>query len=64
LLTNLPEPTKEEIKVLMVIVMQNSLMIQQFQLMVAMRERKIEEEERKKENYCQKERENKIEEEK
>ena len=64
MLTNLPEPTKEEIKVLMVIVMQNSLMIQQFQLMVAMRERKIEEEERKKENYCQKERENKIEEEK
>jgi len=31
--TNLPEPTKKEMKVLMAIVMQNGLMIQQLQLM-------------------------------
>jgi len=62
--TNLPEPTKEEIKVLMAIFMQNSLMIQQLQLMVAMREREIEEEERKEKNCCQKKRKNKIEKEK
>jgi len=35
-ITNLPEPTEEELKTLMAIVMQNGLMIQQLQLMVVM----------------------------
>jgi len=48
--TNLPEPTKEKMKALMAIVMQNSLMIQQLQLMVAMRQKEMEEEEEREEN--------------
>jgi len=43
--TTLPEPTKEEIKALMAVVMQNSIMIQQLQLMVAMRQKEIDEQE-------------------
>jgi len=48
--TNLPEPTEEEMKVLMAVVMKNSLMIQQLQLMVAMRAKEIKEEESKEES--------------
>ena len=48
--TTLPEPTKEELKTLMAIVMQNGLMIQQLQLMVALRQKEIEEEEQKEES--------------
>jgi len=48
--TNLPEPTKEEMKSLMAIVIQNSLMIQQLQLMVALRQKEIEEEENREES--------------
>jgi len=40
----LPEPTEEEMKVLMAIVMQNGLMIHQLQLMVALKQKEIEEE--------------------
>ena len=43
--TNLPEPTEEEIKALMAVVMQNGLMIQQLQLMVAIKQKEIDEEE-------------------
>jgi len=62
--TNLPEPTKEKIKVLMAVVMQNGLMIQQLQLMVAMREKEIEEEEKREESCWLKKKEAKEEEEK
>jgi len=48
--TNLPEPTEEEMKSLMAVVMQNSLMIQQLQLMVALRQKEIEEEENREES--------------
>jgi len=48
--TNLPEPTEEELKTLMAIVMQNSLIIQQLQLMVALRQKEIEEEESREES--------------
>jgi len=44
--TTLPEPTEEEIKALMAVVMQNGLTIQQLQLMVALKQKEIEEEER------------------
>jgi len=44
--TTLPEPTEEEMKVLMAIIMQNGLMIQQLQLMVVLKQKEIEEEER------------------
>ena len=37
--TNLPEPTEEEMKVLMAAIMQNGLMVQQLQLMVALRQK-------------------------
>jgi len=43
--TTLPEPTEEEMKVLMAVVMQNGLMIQQLQLMVALKQKEIKEEE-------------------
>jgi len=43
--TTLPEPTEEEMKVLMAAVMQNSLMIQQLQLMVVLKQKEIEKEE-------------------
>jgi len=49
--TTLPEPTEEEMKALMAVVMQNSLMIQQLQLMVALRQKEI----KKEENWRQKE---------
>jgi len=42
--TTLPEPTEEEIKALMAVVIQNGLMIQQLQLMVAIRQKEIDEE--------------------
>jgi len=47
--TVLPEPTEEEMKVLMAVVMQNGLMIQQLQLMVVLKQKEIEEEERERE---------------
>jgi len=62
--TNLPEPTKEEIKTLMAVVMQNSLMIQQLQLMVALKQKEIEEEELREQSRRQRERDAKEEEEK
>jgi len=43
--TTLPEPTEEEMKALMAVIMQNGLMIQQLQLMVAMRQKEINEQE-------------------
>ena len=43
--TTLPEPTEEEMKALMAVVMQNGLMIQQLQLMVAMKQKEIDEQE-------------------
>ena len=58
--TNLPEPTEEEMKILMAAIMQNSLMVQQLQLMVALRQKEIDEEENKK----QREKDEKKEEEK
>ena len=57
--TNLLEPTKEEMKTLMAIIIQNGLMIQQLQLMVALRQKEIEEEEVKEEDQQQKEKEEK-----
>jgi len=48
-ITNLPEPTEEEMKALMAVIMQNSLMIQQLQLMVAIKQKEIEEEESREE---------------
>jgi len=62
--TNLSEPTKKEIKTLMAIVMQNGLMIQHLQLMVAMRGKEIEEEKRREESHWLREKEAKEEEEK
>ena len=46
----LPEPTEEELKTLMAIIMQNGLMIQQLQLMVALRQKEIEEGESREES--------------
>jgi len=43
--TTLPEPTEEEMKVLMATIMQNSLMIQQLQLMVMLKQKEIKKEE-------------------
>jgi len=60
--TNLPEPTEEEIKTLMAVVMQNGLMIQQLQLMVALKQKEIEQEEVREESWQQKEEEAKVEE--
>jgi len=62
--TTLPELTEEETKTLMAAIMQNSLMIQQLQLMVALRQKGIEEEERGRERRQQEEEEAKMEEEK
>jgi len=62
--TTLSEPTEEEMKVLMAIVMQNSLMIQQLQLMVALKQKEIEEEEQKEERRRERERDKKVEEKK
>jgi len=60
--TNLPEPTEEEIKTLMAVVMQNGLMIQQLQLMVALKQKEIEQEKVREESWRQKEEEAKVEE--
>jgi len=62
--TALPEPTEEEIKALMAIVMQNGLMIQQLQLMVAMRQKEIDEQEDRRRKEQEEEKEKSIEEEK
>ena len=62
--TTLLEPTKEELKTLMAVVMQNSLMIQQLQLMVALKQKEKEEEELREESWRQRERDTKKEEEK
>ena len=48
--TTLPELTEEETKTLMAAIMQNGLMIQQLQLMVALKQKKIEEGERREES--------------
>jgi len=58
--TALPEPTEEEMKILMAAIMQNSLMVQQLQLMVVLRQKEIEGEE----NRRQRERDEKKKEEK
>jgi len=58
--TTLPEPTEEEMKILMAAIMQNGLMVQQLQLMVVLRQKEI----RKEENRMQRERDEKEEEEK
>jgi len=63
-ITTLPEPTEEEIKALMAVVIQNSLMIQQLQLMVVMRQKEIDEQEDRKRKEGEEEEEKKIEEEK
>jgi len=62
--TTLPEPTEEEIKALMAVVMQNGLMIQQLQLMVAMRQKEIDEQENRRRKEREEEEERKVEEEK
>ena len=62
--TTLPEPTEEELKTLMAVVMQNGLMIQQLQLMVALRQKEMKEEESREEERQQKEEEKRTEEEK
>ena len=49
---NLPELTKEETKILMAAIMKNGLMIQQLQLMVALKQKEI----KKEENWKQRER--------
>jgi len=62
--SNLPKPIEEELKVLMAIIMQNSLMIQQLQLMVAVKQKEIEEEESREKSRQQKEKEREKEKEK
>jgi len=62
--TTLPELTEEETKVLMAAIMQNGLMIQQLQLMVALRQKEMKEEESRRERQRQEEEEAKVEEEK
>jgi len=57
---NLPELTEEEMKILMAAIIQNGLMIQQLQLVVVLRQKKIE----KEENRRQRERNEKEKEEK
>jgi len=61
--TTLPEPTEEEIKALMAVVMQNGLMIQQLQLMVAMRQKEIDKQEDRRRKEREEEEEKRIEEE-
>ena len=64
---NLPELTEEEMKILMATIMQNGLMIQQLQLMVALRQKEIEKEEnrrqRKRDEKEEEEKQNKLKEE-
>ena len=62
--TTLPEPTEEEMKALMAVVMQNGLMIQQLQLMVAMRQKEIDEQEDRRRKEREEEEEKRVEEEK
>jgi len=62
--TTLPEPTEEEMKVLMAAVMQNGLMIQQLQLMVALKQKEIEKEERRRQRERKEQKEARVEEEK
>ena len=62
--TTLPELTEEETKVLMATIMQNGLMIQQLQLMVALRQKEMKEEESRRERQRQEEEEVKAEKEK
>jgi len=62
--TTLPEPTEEEIKTLMAVIMQNDLMIQQLQLMVALKQKETREEESREEEQQQREEEKRAEEEK
>ena len=62
--TTLPEPTEEELKTLMAVVMQNGLMIQQLQLMVALKQKKAREEESREKERRQREEEKRAEEEK
>jgi len=62
--TTLPEPTEEEIKALMAVVMQNGLMIQQLQLMVVIRQKEIDEQEDWGRKEREEEEEKRIEEEK
>jgi len=63
-ITNLPEPTKEEMKALIAIVMKNSLMIQQLQLMVAIKQKETEKEEQREENRQREEKDAEVEKEK
>jgi len=63
-ITNLLEPTEEEMKTLITVVMQNGLMIQQLQLMVALKQKEIEEEEQREVSWQQREKEAEAEEEK
>jgi len=60
--TTLPEPTEKEMKTLMAVIMQNGLMIQQLQLMVALKQKEMEEEESREESRRQKEVEAQVEE--
>jgi len=62
--TTLPELTEEEAKTLMAAIMQNGLMIQQLQLMVALKQKEMEKEERGRQRRQQEEEETAREEEK
>jgi len=57
--TNLPEPTEEEMKILMTTIMQNSLIIQQLQLMVALKQ-KEQREERERDEKVEEEKQDKL----
>jgi len=46
--TNLLEPTEEEMKILIAAIMQNGLMVQQLQLIVALQQKEIEEDKSRK----------------
>jgi len=61
--TTLPEPTEEEMKTLMAVVMQNGLMIQQLQLMVAIRQKEIDKQEDRRRKEREEEEEKRLEEE-
>ena len=62
--TTLPKPTEEEIKALMAVIMQNGLMIQQLQLMVAMKQKEIDEQEEGRRREREEKEKRKVEEEK
>jgi len=61
---NLPELIEGEMKILMAAIMQNSLMIQQLQLMVALRQKEIEKEESRRQRERDKQEEARVEEKK